>query len=71
MQRTFTGNVEEDLLSVTSVHPMRERGVKELLRKANASWEVVEKLLDEGKLIELEYEGHRYYMRRLLSRIKA
>jgi len=50
---------------------MREGGVKELLRKANASWEVVEKLLDEGKLIELEYEGHRYYMRRLLSRIKA
>ncbi len=67
----FTGNVEEDLLSVTSVHPMREGGVKELLRKANASWEVVEKLLDEGKLIELEYEGHRYYMRRLPSRTKA
>ena len=58
MQRTFTGNVEEDLLSVTSVHPIREGGVKELLRKANSSWEVVEKLLNEGKLIELEYEGH-------------
>lgn len=67
----FTGNVEEDLLSVTLVHPMREGGVKELLKKANASWEVVEKLLDEGKLIELEYEGHRYYMRKLPSRIKA
>jgi len=51
----FTGNVEEDLLSITSVH---------------ASWEIVEKLLDEGKLIELEYENHRYYMRKIPSRIK-
>lgn len=66
----FTGDVKEDLLSITSVHPMREEGVKELLRKANAGWEIVEKLLEEGKLIEIEYEGHRYYMRKLPSRIK-
>ncbi|WP_297490268.1 radical SAM protein [Thermococcus sp.] len=66
----FTGNVEEDLLSVTSVHPMREDAVKELLRKASANWSVVEKLLKEGRLIELEYNGKRFYMRRLKSREK-
>ena len=49
---------------------MREEGVKELLRKANASWDVVEKLLDEEKIIELEYEDHKYYMRKIPSRIK-
>jgi len=65
----FTGNVEEDLLSVTSVHPMREEGVRELLKKANASWRVIEKLMDEEKIIELEYEDHRYYMRKIPSRI--
>jgi len=27
------------------------------LKKANADWKVVEKLLKESKLIELEYEG--------------
>ncbi len=64
----FTGNVEEDLLSITSVHPMREEAVKEFLRKANADWGVVERLLREGKLIELEYNGKRFYMRRLKSR---
>jgi len=32
----FTGNVEEDLLSITSVHPMREDAVKDFLKKANA-----------------------------------
>lgn len=64
-----TGDIEEDLLSITSVHPMREDGVKELLRKANSEWSVVAKLLSEGKLVELEYEGHRYYVRRLPSRM--
>jgi len=60
-----TGNVEEDLMSITSVHPMREEGVDALLRKVNAGWDVVEKLVDEGKLVELKYEGKRFYMRKL------
>jgi wyosine [tRNA(Phe)-imidazoG37] synthetase (radical SAM superfamily) len=64
----FTGNVEEDLLSITAVHPMREDAVREFLKKANADWSVVEKLLNEGKLIELEYNGKKFYMRKLKSR---
>jgi len=67
----FTGRVEEDLLSITAVHPMRKEAVKEFLQKANANWHVIEKLLEEDKLIELEYEGNRYYMRRLSSRRKV
>jgi wyosine [tRNA(Phe)-imidazoG37] synthetase (radical SAM superfamily) len=64
----FTGNIEEDLLSITSVHPMREDAVREFLKKENADWSVVEKLLEEGKLIELEYNGKKFYMRKLKSR---
>ena len=64
----FTGNVEEDLLSITAVHPMRKDAVKEFLTKANADWHFIEELLREGKLVELEYEGNRYYMRKLPSR---
>ena len=60
-----TGNVEEDLLSITAVHPMREEAVKKLLEKTDVDWQVVEKLLGENKLIELEYEGNTYYMRKL------
>jgi wyosine [tRNA(Phe)-imidazoG37] synthetase (radical SAM superfamily) len=60
-----TGNVEEDLLSITAVHPMREEAVKELLKKTAADWQVVEKLLRENKLVELEYEGNTYYLRKL------
>jgi wyosine [tRNA(Phe)-imidazoG37] synthetase (radical SAM superfamily) len=62
----FTGDVEEDLLSMMAVHPMRDEAVKAFLRKANAGWQIIEKLLVAHKLIELEYEGNRYYMRKLM-----
>jgi wyosine [tRNA(Phe)-imidazoG37] synthetase (radical SAM superfamily) len=65
---SFTGRVEEDLLSITSVHPMREEAVKEFLKKTDTSWSIIEKLLLENKLVELEYSGKIYYMRRLPSR---
>jgi len=61
----FTGNVEADLLSITAVHPMREEAVKKLLEKADADWQIVEALVGEHKLVELEYEGNTYYMRKL------
>jgi wyosine [tRNA(Phe)-imidazoG37] synthetase (radical SAM superfamily) len=64
----FTGNVEEDLLSITAVHPMRKEAVEEFLKKACVNWRVFEKLLEENKLIELEYEGNKYYMRKLPGR---
>ena len=67
----FTGNVEEDLLSITAVHPMRKEAITEFLKKANADWKRVEKLLSGNKLVELEYEGNKYYMRRLPSRRKS
>ena len=64
----FTGRVEEDLLSITAVHPMRKEAVKEFLKKADADWRVIERLLEKNKLIELEYERNKYYMRKLPSR---
>ena len=64
----FTGNVEEDLLSITSVHPMRKDAVEEFLKRANTDWSIVKKLISKEKLIELEYMGNRFYMRKLPSR---
>lgn len=61
----FTGDAEEDLLSMMAVHPMREEAIKEFLVKANSNWQIIEKLLAADKLVELMYEGNRYYMRKL------
>ena len=64
----FTGNVEEDLLSITAVHPMREQAVSEFLARAGTDWPVVRRLVAEGQLIEMEYEGNKFYMRKLEGR---
>jgi wyosine [tRNA(Phe)-imidazoG37] synthetase (radical SAM superfamily) len=61
----FTGKVEEDLLSITAVHPMRKEAVEKFLKKANADWHIIHKLLQEGKLREVEYEGSTYYTRKM------
>jgi wyosine [tRNA(Phe)-imidazoG37] synthetase (radical SAM superfamily) len=61
---SFTGNAEDDLLSITSVHPMREEAVIELLRKADTSWKVIENLIKDGSLMEVEYQGRKFYMRK-------
>ena len=59
----FLGNVEKDLLSITSVHPMRESAVSDFLRKAAADWSVVHKLIEQSKLVEAEFQGQKFYLR--------
>jgi len=60
----FTGEAEEDILSITSVHPMREEALKDFLKRAKSDWSIVEGLIEQGKLVESEYEGHKFYIRK-------
>ncbi len=60
-----TGNVAEDILSITSVHPMREDAIISLLEKSKTGMDVIETLVDEGKMMELEFDGKKFYMRKL------
>jgi wyosine [tRNA(Phe)-imidazoG37] synthetase (radical SAM superfamily) len=61
----FTGNIEGDLLSITSVHPMRKEAVNEFLKKANGNWTIIDKLITENKLIKTEYKDNKFYMRKI------
>jgi len=61
----FTGNVEEDLLSIMSVHPMREDAVHEFLKKAKADPGLADQLAREGKLVRTEYKNRAFYLRKL------
>ena len=58
-----TGDLQEDLLSITSVHPMRREAVESLVRKAHGSWSDVESLIERGQLVVTLHEGHTYYLR--------
>ena len=60
-----TGDVEDDLLSITSVHPMREDAVRDFLSRADGDWAVVRRLVAENKLVEVDHGGHRFYLRKL------
>jgi wyosine [tRNA(Phe)-imidazoG37] synthetase (radical SAM superfamily) len=59
-----SGNVETDLLSITAVHPMREQAVDRVLRRAGADWSLIHGLVAQGQLIEAQYRGRTFYMRR-------
>jgi wyosine [tRNA(Phe)-imidazoG37] synthetase (radical SAM superfamily) len=61
----FTGDVEQDLLSITAVHPMREDAVGAFLARAGAGGEAVDRLVAEGQLTKAEYGGHAFYLRRM------
>lgn len=60
----LVGNVESDILSIAAVHPMRETAVKKFLQQSQESWELVQRLIDQGKLIKTEYMGNNFYLRR-------
>jgi wyosine [tRNA(Phe)-imidazoG37] synthetase (radical SAM superfamily) len=63
-----TGEVEDDLLAITAVHPLREEALRTLLAKAGADWRVVDRLLATGALRVVDYEGRRFYRRSVPTR---
>ena len=62
---SVTGNAEEDLLNIIAVHPMQEEAVREFLAQAGADWTLIDNLLAQGRLLATNYEGRRFFLRRL------
>ena len=60
-----TGDVEDDLLSITTVHPMREDAVEEFLERGDAEWDAVHRLVAEGQLVKTTYGDHTFYLRKI------
>jgi wyosine [tRNA(Phe)-imidazoG37] synthetase (radical SAM superfamily) len=60
-----TGDMEQDLLAITAVHPMRQDAVKAFLARAGGEWTVVQRLVAQGELVEVEHGGHNFYLRKL------
>ncbi len=64
-----TGDAGEELLSITAVHPMREDAVKAFLVRAKQDWQTVRDLIKNGLLVEMEYKGNSFYLRRFSEKI--
>jgi len=59
----YTGNIYEDILNITAVHPMREDTLMKLLERDNSGFQVVESLLRQKLIRSTIYEGKRFYLR--------
>jgi hypothetical protein len=44
---------------------MREEALKDFLKRANSNWSVIEQLIEQGKLVESRYKGHKFYIRKI------
>ncbi len=66
-----TGDVKSDILGITAVHPMREDALEKFLRENGSGWDVVEELVSQGVLKEVEYLGHKFYLRVLKPQNRA
>jgi len=62
------GDTGEDLLAITAVHPMREDAVREFLARGSREWRTVRELIGDGRLVETEYRGNKFYVRKLRGR---
>ncbi len=60
-----TGDIKNDLLSITAVHPMRKDAVSEFLMRAGVDWSIVQQLIAQDKLRETEFKGRKFYIRNL------
>ncbi|MDD4366906.1 MAG: iron dependent repressor, metal binding and dimerization domain protein [Eubacteriales bacterium] len=61
----FTENIAEDILSIASVHPIREDIVDKILKKRDSHKNILLPLIDSNALVEYEYEGKKFYRRNL------
>ena len=64
----FTGDPAEDILSITAVHPMRHEALQKVLQQRGNDFSIVDRLLEKGKLLKLDYRGKTFYMRKLPGR---
>lgn len=59
----FTGNIYEDILNITAVHPLREDSLTNLLKHDDADYEVVKSLIKQRLIQVTVYNGKKFYLR--------
>jgi wyosine [tRNA(Phe)-imidazoG37] synthetase (radical SAM superfamily) len=59
-----SGDVVENILNITAVHPIRESEVLNLLKRGNADAKKLEELVKQGQLVRVFHEGLPFYVRK-------
>lgn len=62
---TIIDDLQEDLLSIVSVHPIREEEIHKLLSEKRSDFSLVSNLIEEGKIKKVKYNNKIFYIRKL------
>jgi wyosine [tRNA(Phe)-imidazoG37] synthetase (radical SAM superfamily) len=62
-----TGNIIEDILSISAVHPIREEALRSMVTQAGAEWMIVEDLITSKKITCIQYREAHFYSRSLMD----
>ncbi|NPA99464.1 MAG: radical SAM protein [Crenarchaeota archaeon] len=62
---TALGDLEKEILSIISVHPLRIDQVEEIIRRHGGSMDVVDKLVEKGLAEIIVYNGRKYLVRKM------
>lgn len=65
-----TGDLTEDILGITAVHPLREKALKEMIATAGGNWELIYDLLAAGEISCINYRDENYYLRQSKNKAK-
>lgn len=66
-----TGDLVQDILAITAVHPMREDALRRMVARASGSWVMVESLIASNQLISVLYREERYFINRFRNKRKT
>ncbi len=67
---TLAGDLREEILRITSVHPIDKEGMMDILRRTGSDQRIIQDLLDSGELILLELGGKEFYQHNIGSRAR-
>lgn len=57
-----TGNMVDDILAILAVHPIYEKALRAMLKRAGADWSIIEGLLKYGLLSTIQYRDQLFFL---------
>ena len=65
---SYSSDVEKELVSILSVHPMRKDAVEMFLTKANTDWNLIKNLINKNIIKEIQYTGETFFVKNIKSK---
>ena len=65
---SYSSDVEKELVSILSVHPMRKDAVEMFLTRANTDWNLIKNLINKNVIKEIQYTGETFFVKNIKSK---